>query len=137
MMTVFQFFEIFAHAFWRPRRIAVGIGDSLPVRVLGIDDDHGIVCCAATKRPGSRIQNAINGITLVILVVLGVPLLLLGVLIMPNEEVPLESFILRSVGMKGRDLIIVVQSILIRMKLVAAGQGRRIAASLEYQDGVA
>src|SRR5271170_7859009 len=78
VMAVLQALEVAPHIFTVPRLVASERRDAVPIGVMRIDEDHGIVRGAATKGSGARIQDAINALV-GIDPILGILLLSLGV----------------------------------------------------------
>src|SRR5437016_5677409 len=89
MMAIFQALEIGPHVLGTPRRIAGELSDVVPVGVVWINQDHGMVSRAATERAGPRIEDTIMG-----WYELTVPSLLRFIRIVPDEEIPLHRLVL-------------------------------------------
>src|SRR5712692_2369078 len=99
IMAVFQALEVRPHAFRAPARIAGKSGDIVPIRVVGTNQDHGIVGGASTQCTGARIQHAIHMFALEVFEVLWIEPLLIVISIVTNKEIPLHSFVFRSKAM--------------------------------------
>src|SRR6266852_6909204 len=115
VMAVFHSLEVSPHAFAPPARIAGKLGDVVPIRVVGTNQDHGIVSGASTQCTGARIQHAIHMLALEVFEVLWIEPLLIVISIVTNKEIPLHSFVFRSKAMKSRYVVVVGQPIYIRL----------------------
>ena len=49
MLTIFQFFEIFAHVVGTPRRVVGQSCQQVPILIVWIYGDHGVMGCTAAE----------------------------------------------------------------------------------------
>src|SRR5262249_56184953 len=60
VVAVFELLEVSPHAAGAPGRIAGEAGDVVPVRVVRIDHDHGVVSGAAPPGTPARVENPLD-----------------------------------------------------------------------------
>src|SRR5436309_15827619 len=99
-MAALQLLEIGAHGVGAPGAIAGELGDPVPVRVVRIDQDRGVVGGAAAERSGPWIENAVDRLAAPLRVVLRVALLFLLALVLADEKIPLHPLVFRRRRMK-------------------------------------
>src|SRR5919109_877761 len=93
--------KVLTHPACAPRLIAGEVRDIVPVGVVRVNQDHGVMRGAAAERPGARVKYATPfGRVLV------VSFLTLFVCVMPHKKIPLHERIFRCKGMKGRNLVV-------------------------------
>ncbi len=128
LMTVLHALEVPAHVAGAPGLVADELGDIVPVLVIRIDHDHGVVGGAAAKRPGARIEHAVAlGDKLV------VKLLLRVIGVVAHEELPAHRLVLRRHRVPCRHLVVLRHAVGIGGHRPAAFERQRIAARLEQQ----
>jgi hypothetical protein len=114
MLAILQALEVLTHVLGFPGRIPGEPSDVVPIGVVGIDEDHGIVGGTASQGAGAGIENAIMLGAEVHITVL---LLVIGVV--PHEEIPLHRRILGRKGMKDGDVVVVRQAAISQLHRVA------------------
>lgn len=124
MTAVFQALEVRAHVLGAPRTVACRIRQLVPVRIVRVNKNERVVGSTAAERRGARVEHAIDSLAVVHFTVLAVAPLLLVVVVVADEEVPAELWILGRAGIEGRDVV------------VGARDVARIAAGLEQHDAV-
>src|SRR5262249_25394084 len=107
VMTVLHTLEVLAHVLRLPRGITRQVGKIVPILVMGIHCDHGIVGCTATQRPRSRIEYPGLSVDLAMFEVF---LLLLIIAVMSDPEIPANSVTLRGNSVEARNIVIVRQA---------------------------
>src|SRR5215471_10363582 len=128
VMTVLHTLEVLAHVVRLPRGIARHVGKIVPILVMGIHCDHGIVGCTATQRPRPRIEYP--GLS-VDLAMLDIFLLLLIIAVMSDPEIPANSITLRGNSMEAGNIVIVRQARPFGVPPDAAGHFLRIATGFQ------
>src|SRR5262249_22224683 len=105
MLGVLQTFEILAHVIGLPGRIPGKRGDIVPISVVGIEENHGVVGSAAAQSASTRIEDAIMLFAEVL-----VPLLLRVLRVVPYEEIPLYCLIFRCKSVEDGDMVVLRQT---------------------------
>ena len=119
--------EVLAHPPGAPAVIARDLGDVVPVALVRIHRDHGVVRGAAAERRGARIEDARRaGIPGIAPVVLRIALRPVVVGIVLDVELPAEARVLGRQAVECRHRIMVVDP-------VAAGIDQQHAEALERQ----
>ncbi len=95
-------------------RSPVSSRDVIPIRVVRIDQDHGVVGGAPAQRAGARIEDAVARWHVV-----GVALLLAIVVIVPHEEIPLHGGVFGSESVEGGHIVIGGQAVLARSAMAS------------------
>src|SRR5262245_14851196 len=134
VMTVLHTLEVLAHVLCLPRGIARQVGKIVPILVMGIHCDHGIVGCTATQRPRSRIEYPWLSVDLAMLDVF---LLLLIIAVMSDPEIPANSITLRGNSVEAGDIVIVRQADSLGVPPNAAGHFLRVASGFQNNHFVA
>src|SRR3982751_984288 len=93
--TIFEPLKIPAHVSRAPRWVAREPCQVVPILVVGINREHGIMSGASAECTGARIQHSIDRLALKLPIVFGIAFLWLEVAVVPNEEVPLQPRVLR------------------------------------------
>ena len=57
--ALLQPLEVVAHGLGVPGLVAGQLGDAVPVAVVGVDEDHGVVRGAPAQRAGARVEDAV------------------------------------------------------------------------------
>ena len=134
MPAVLDSLEVGTHVIRAPGRIAGDVGDLIPVGVVRVDEDHRVVRRAPAERAGARVQDAVH----LALVERGAELLVLLlariVLVMPDEEIPSQRFVLCRERVKGGNVVILGQRILAVTLRIGALKRAGIATRLEQED---
>src|SRR5262245_59859717 len=128
VMTVLHPLEVLAHVLCLPRGIARQVGKIVPILVMGIHCDHGIVGCTATQRPRPRIEY--SGLS-VDLAMLDVFLLLLIIAVMSDPEIPAHSVTLRGNSVEAGNIVIVRQADSLGIPANAAGHFLRVTSGFQ------
>src|SRR5215831_7650248 len=81
--------KILPHLVRRPRVVAGQHSDAIPVTLVRVHGDHGIVSRTASQRPGPRVPDSLSSF-----ISLGIVVLTIVVRVMPDEIVPLQVLIL-------------------------------------------
>ena len=116
MTAIFEPLKIFSHLGGAPRWIAGQLCERVPIGVVGIDHNHRIVGGTAAQRSSTGIEDAI-----VLTPEVRIPRLLCIIGVVPYEEIPPEGGILRSKGMKERNVIVIRQAGIGELQRVTAG----------------
>src|SRR5271170_7249017 len=106
IMAILQPLEVAAHLACSPARVASQCRDAIPVRIMRIDQDHGIVGGTATQGPRSGIKHSVDITAIPTLPVIRIAALARVVAVVAYEEVPLQGLIFRSEGVKARHIVI-------------------------------
>ena len=131
--AVLDSLEVGAHVIRAPGRIAGDVGDLIPVGVMRVDEDHRVVRRAPAERAGARVQDTVHlalverGAELLVLVLAGI------VLVVPDEEIPSQRFVLGRERVKRGNVVVFGQGVLARILRVGALELTRIAAGLEQE----
>ena len=134
VLAVLQLLEIGPHAVGAPGGIAGQVRNVVPIVVVRIDNDHGVVCGAAAKATGARIPDAVDGLAIVVRHVF-VILVLPGVVgVMADEKVPAHRVVFRRTGMEDGDVVIVRKPIDVGIDGVAALELKRVPAGFHHKD---
>src|SRR5712692_690483 len=80
-----QTFQVSAHIRGTPRAVAGERGDAVPIGVVRIDRDHGIVGCATAQGPGARVEHTVHALAVEFPVILVVAHLTCVVGVVANE----------------------------------------------------
>src|SRR5215475_2062280 len=134
VMTVLHTLEVLAHVIRLPRGIACHVGKNVPILVMGIHCDHGIVGCTATQRPRPRIEYP--GLS-VDLAMLDIFLLLLIIAVMSDPEIPANSVTLRGNSVEAGNIVIVRQTDSLGVPPDPAGHFLRVTAGFQNNHSVA
>src|SRR5215468_11984072 len=128
VLAVLHTLEVLAHVLRLPRGIARQVGKIVPILIMWIHGDHGIVGCTATQRAGPRIEYP--GLS-VDLAMLDVFLLLLIIAVMSDPEIPANSVTLRGNSMEAGNIVIVRQACPFGIPSDAACHFLRIATGVQ------
>src|SRR5215472_12111713 len=99
--AAFDTLEILAHPLRSPGWVAGEIPDVIPIRVMRVHQDHGVMRRAAAQGAGAGIKDAVLRC-----LVVRVPPLLVFVLVVPDEEIPFHRGVFGSEGMKGGNVVV-------------------------------
>ena len=119
---------VLAHVLRLPRGIARQIRKIVPVLVVRIDHDHGVVRRAAAQCPCPRIEYSRFPVDVA---VLGVFLLLLIVAVMADPKIPSQRVAFGGDAVKNRDVVVVRQTDSLWVPADATHQFFRIAARFQ------
>ena len=123
MLAVLQTLEVLAHVIGLPGGIPGERGDVVPISIVRIEENHGVVGSAAAQGTSTRIEDAI-----VLFPKVPVPLLLRVLRVVPYEEIPLHRLILRRQGVKNRHVVVLRQT--------GRSQRKRVATCFKDQNSV-
>src|SRR4051794_32654429 len=99
IVAVLELFKMPAHRVTFPRSVAGRGCNAVPVAVLRVHGDHGVVRRAAAERAGARIENSFAWDEFTVALRIG--------RIVLHVEVPREARVFGSEGMKSRYLVVV------------------------------
>src|SRR5215831_8898137 len=134
VMTILHTLEVLTHVLCLPQGIARQVRKIVPILVMGIHCDHGIVGCTATQRPRPRIEYP--GLS-VDLAMLDVFLLLLIIAVMSDPEIPANSVTLRGNSVEAGNIVIVRQARPFGIPSDAACHFLRVASGFQNNHFVA
>src|SRR5207249_9859205 len=127
VLTVLHAPEVLAHVLCLPRRIARELGEVVPIPIVRIHQDHGIVRgapaeCSRTgvEDPGLTVDRAVPW----------VPPLLRRIGIVTDPEVPSDRVTLCRDAVEDRDVIVRGQAVPLFVPTDAAGKLLRVTARL-------
>ena len=121
--------KIRTHPRRRPVRIAGQIPNVIPVRVMRVDQDHGVVRGAPPPRARSRIEDAALGRPVV-----WVAPLFRFIFVVPDEEIPFHGGVFGSESMKGGNVVVRRKAVGLGVDGIAAAQLPRIAPSFQHNN---
>src|ERR1700678_580414 len=137
IVTVLQPLEICAHLVSLPGRVAGKLRDLIPIRIMGIDQDHGIVGGATAESACPRIQHSVNPTAIPLLPVLRVLALAHIVAVVAYEEIPFHRVVLRSEWMKARNVIVLWKPVGGWVEWISAAKIPGVPTRFHQQYGVA
>src|SRR5215831_5016948 len=120
VVTVLELLEVAAHGPGAPGGVPGKALDVLPVGVVGIDQDHGVVGGAAAQRARARIEDAIDAGAVPIVAVLRILLLARLAAVVAHEEVPGHRVILASEAVEGGHIVVVGHPVAVGIEGIAA-----------------
>src|SRR5436309_2013852 len=103
--AVLQAFEVPAHVVRVPTGILCQLLNVLPILVVGVNQNLGVVGGASTQGAGTRIENSINSLAIVLADELPIPLVLGDIRVVVDKKVPFHALVFRSKSMKCRHVI--------------------------------
>src|SRR5260370_41029724 len=106
-MTAIQSFTIPTHVSCAPRIIASQRCDSVPVSIVRINQNHSVVSGASSQCASSRIEYSVDTFAVPELAILFIFLLYLGVIIVPDKEIPLYGIVLTREAMEYRYVVVI------------------------------
>lgn len=102
IVTIFKPLVVVPHVGGTPRNITGEFGDLVPVTVMRVDKDHGIVARTAAKRACTGVKHAVLlGRKLAVEALLGI------VIVVPHKKPPGHVLVLRGIRMKSGYLVFV------------------------------
>ena len=125
--------EIAAHMGCAPGSIPCQFGDAVPIIIVRIDGDQGVMGCAAAQRARPGVENPVDRQSLIFSLIFWIGLLQRIGGVVAHEELPGQRLVFRREGVKGGDVVIVRQSILRGVKGIAAVKHPGIAAGLDEE----
>src|SRR5512143_3423927 len=124
MATILHALEILTHVLRFPRRILRKFRHVVPVLIVRVNENHGVMRRAASQRTGSGIEN-----TIIFFSELGILPLPAIIGVMPDEKIPPDRLVFRCERVKRRNLVVFRHS--------WAGCLERVAARFKKKNSVA
>src|SRR5215467_4507984 len=136
VVTVLELLEVAAHAPGAPGGVPGEALDVLPVGVVGIDHDHGVVGGAAAQRARARIEDAVDAGAVPVVAILRILLLARLAAVVAHEEVPGHRVVLASEAVEGWHIVVVGHPVAVGIEGIAATKLAGIAPRFEQDHGV-
>ena len=121
--------KIWTHPRRSPAWVAGQISNVIPVRVMRVDQDHGIMRSASPQSTGARIEDAVAR-----RLVVRVAPLLLFILVVPDEKIPFDGGVFGSESMKRRYVVVRWKAIGLGADRIAAAQLPRVTSGFQHND---
>src|SRR5207253_10605209 len=103
ILTSLQSFKILPHVLAVPGRVSDQLSNPIPVTVMRIHRDHGIMRRASAQRAGPGVQDPLP-----LRPVFTIPRLACFILIVPDKEIPTKGWVLARQAMEGGDGVMVI-----------------------------
>jgi hypothetical protein len=136
VMTVLNAGEVFGHVGRLPRPILRLHCDRIPIRIVRRNKYQCIMRRAPAQAGSARVQHAVYSPAIPRLTIRRIASLLLVIGVMTYEEMPADRVVLGGEGMKSRNVIVIRQSVAIRLNRIAAHKAARIVAGFEQHDAL-
>ncbi len=111
IVAVLHALIVLAHVLRTPRGIAGQLGEVVPVLVVRVDRDHGVVRRTAAQGAGPRVEHAVHPLAVAGLLVFGIAPLLLRIFVVANPEIPPQRVAFGGDAVKSRNVVIVRQAL--------------------------